>query len=63
MADGRKEERIMGEQDMPLRTIQHLEAIEHVPGAPRLSVHSTYELIREAATQDLERMAIAFLSA
>ena len=34
---------------MLLRTIQDLEAIEHVPGASRLTVHSTYELIREAA--------------
>ncbi len=52
----------MGEQDMLLRTIQDLEAIEHVPLAARLSVRSTYELIREAATQDPERTAIAFLS-
>lgn len=47
---------------MFLRTIQDLEAIEHVPLAARLSVRSTYELIREAATKDPERTAIAFLS-
>ena len=47
---------------MFLRSIQDLEAIEHVPLAARLTVRSTYELIREAATQDLERMANAFLS-
>jgi len=52
----------MEEQEMLLRTIQDLEAIEHVPSASRLSVRSTYELIREAATQDPERTAIAFLS-
>jgi fatty-acyl-CoA synthase len=52
----------MGEQEMPLRTIQDLEAIEHVSFAARLNVHSTYQLIREAATQDPERMAIALLS-
>src|SRR6266852_7460739 len=52
----------MGEQDMPLRTIQHLEAIEHVPGASRLTVHSTYELIREAAAKDPERTAIKVLT-
>ena len=52
----------MGEQEMFLRTIQDLEASEHVPLAARLSVRSTYELIREAATQDPERTAIAFLS-
>ncbi len=47
---------------MFLRTIQDLEAIEHVPLAARLTVHSTYELIREAATKDPEHTAIAFLS-
>ncbi len=47
---------------MFLRTIQDLEAIEHVPLAARISVRSTYELIREAATHDPERTAIAFLS-
>ena len=47
---------------MLLRTIQDLEAIEHVPLAARLSVRSIYELIREAATKDPERTAIAFLS-
>ena len=47
---------------MPLRTIQDLESIEHVPSASRLSVHSTYELIREAATKDPERTAIALLT-
>jgi len=52
----------MEEQDMPLRTIQDLEAIEHVPGASRLTVHSTYELIRDAAINDPERMAIALLA-
>ena len=52
----------MGEQEMFLRTIQDLEAIEYVPLAARLSVRNTYELIREAATQDPEHTAIAFLS-
>lgn len=52
----------MEEQDMCLRTTQDLEAIEHVPSASRLSVRSTYELIREAATQNPERTAIALLS-
>jgi fatty-acyl-CoA synthase len=52
----------MGEQDMPLRTIQDLEAIEHVPSALRLIVRSTYELIREAATKDPERRAITLLA-
>src|SRR6266852_4279560 len=52
----------MEEQDMPLRTIQDLEAIEHVPGASRLTVHSTYELIREAATNNPERTAIKVLT-
>ncbi len=52
----------MGEQEMFLRTIQDLEAIEHVPRAARLTVRSTYELIREAATKDPEHTAIAFLS-
>ena len=47
---------------MPLRTIQDLEANEHVPNASRLSVGSTYELIREAATNDPERTAIALLA-
>jgi hypothetical protein len=47
---------------MFLRPIQDLEAIEHVPLAARPSVRSTYELIREAATQDPERRAIAFPS-
>jgi len=51
----------MEEQEMLLRTIRDLEASEHVPNASRLSVRSTYELIREAATQDPERTAIAFL--
>jgi hypothetical protein len=44
---------------MLLSTIQDLEAIEHVPRAARLSVRSTYELIREEATQDPEHTAIA----
>ncbi len=48
---------------MFLRTIQDLEAIEHVPLAARLSVRSTYELIRKAAAQDPERAAIALLPA
>src|SRR6266567_4602485 len=52
----------MGAQDMPLSTTEDLEVIEHVPLAARLSVRSTYELIREAATQDPECTAIAFLS-
>src|SRR5260370_27010046 len=52
----------MGEQDMPLRIIQDVEAIEHVPGAERLTVRSTYELIREAATNNPERTAIALLA-
>ena len=52
----------MGEQDLPLRTIQDLKAIEHVPGASRFTIHSTYELIREAATNDPERTAIALHS-
>lgn len=52
----------MGEQDLFLRTIQDLEASEHVPLAARLSVRSTYELLREAVTQDPQRTAIAFLS-
>ena len=52
----------MEEQDMPLRTIQDLEAIEHVPGASRLTVHSTYELIRDAAINDPERTAIEVLT-
>ena len=47
---------------MPLRTIQDLEAIKHLPRASRLTVRSTYELIREAATQDPERTAIALLA-
>jgi fatty-acyl-CoA synthase len=51
----------MGEQEMFLRTIQDLEAIEHVPLAERLNVHSTYELIRKAATKDPERTAISLL--
>jgi fatty-acyl-CoA synthase len=58
----RKEDSIMGEQEMFLRTIQDLEAIEHVPLAARLTIHSTYELIREAATKDPERTAITLLS-
>jgi fatty-acyl-CoA synthase len=52
----------MGEQEMFLRTIQDLEASEHVPRAARLTVRSTYELIREAATKDPEGTAIALLS-
>src|SRR5260221_10525947 len=52
----------MGEQEKFLRTIQDLEAIEHVPLAARLTIHSTYELIREAATKDPERTAITLLS-
>src|SRR5438270_7377758 len=48
----------MGEQEMFLRTIQDLDTIEHVP----LTVHSTYELIREAAAKDPERTAISLLS-
>ena len=47
---------------MPLRTIQDLEADEHAPNGSRLSVGSTYELIREAATNDPERTAIALLA-
>ena len=47
---------------MPLRTIQDLEAIEHMPNAERLTARSTYELIREAAAKDPEQTAIAFLS-
>jgi fatty-acyl-CoA synthase len=47
---------------MFLRTIQDLEASEHVPLAARLTVHSTYELIREAATKDPDRTAITLLS-
>lgn len=49
----------MGEQDMSLRTIEDLEADEQVPPASGKSVGSTYELIREAATTDPERIAIA----
>src|SRR6266699_4275430 len=52
----------MGEQDMPLRTTEDLEAIERMPLTARLSVRSTYELIREAATRDPDRTAITFLS-
>jgi len=52
----------MEEQDMPLRTIHHLEATRHVPNASRLTARSTYELIREAAVQDPEQAAVTFLS-
>ena len=48
---------MMGEQDRPLRTPNHCEATGHVPHASRLTAHSTYELIREAAAHEPERMA------
>lgn len=47
---------------MFVRTIQNLEALEHEPLATRLSVRSTYELIREAARQDPERTTLTFFS-
>lgn len=46
---------------MFLRTIEELEALEQVPLAVRLRVRSTYELMREVATHDPERTAIALL--
>jgi fatty-acyl-CoA synthase len=52
----------MGEQDISPHTIQDLQTIERIPFASPLIVHSTYELIREAATNDPERTAIALLA-
>jgi fatty-acyl-CoA synthase len=51
----------MGELDMPLCTIQDLEACERVSLAERLIFRSTYELIREAATKGPEQTAITLL--
>ena len=44
-----------------MRTIKDIEVIEKVPLAARLTVRSTYELIREAAAKDPERTAITLL--
>ena len=46
---------------MPLCTIQDLEACERVPLAERLTVRTTYELIRETATKGPEQTAITLL--
>ena len=51
----------MSQQEMPLRTIQDLEAVERVPLTARLTVRSTYELIRVVAAKDPERTAISLL--
>jgi len=51
----------MPQQERPVRTIKDIEVIEKVPLAARLTVRSTYELIREAAAKDPERTAITLL--
>jgi fatty-acyl-CoA synthase len=51
----------MGEQDMSVRIMQDSEANEYMPSTSRMSVRSTYELIRVTAMQDPERKAIALL--
>jgi acyl-coenzyme A synthetase/AMP-(fatty) acid ligase len=51
----------MPQQERPVRTIKAIEVIEKVPLAARLTVRSTYELIREAAAKDPERTAITLL--
>lgn len=48
----------MSQQEMPPRTFQNLQASGQVPRPSHLIVRSTYELIREAATNDPERTAI-----
>ncbi len=48
----------MSQRETPPRTIQDTQAIEQVPLAERLTVRSTYELIREMAARDPERTAI-----
>jgi hypothetical protein len=48
----------MSEQERPLRPIQGLEAIEHVPNAERLTFRSTYALIRKVAVKAPEQTAI-----
>ena len=52
----------MGEQNLPLHTIGGRAADERVTSASRLSVGSTYELIREAATNHPDRTAIEVLA-
>ncbi len=51
----------MPQQDRPVRPTKDIEVIEKVPLAARLTVRSTYELIREAAAKDPERTAITLL--
>ena len=52
----------MGEQNLPLHIIGGCGVDEYVTSASRLSIGSTYELIREAATIHPERTAIDLLA-
>jgi fatty-acyl-CoA synthase len=51
----------MGEQNVSMRAMQDSEASEQVPSASRLSVRSTYELIRETATNNPDQTALSLL--
>lgn len=50
-------------QDVPLCTLQDIERLERVPLAIRLSVRSTYALLREAALRSPEQPALCFVPA
>jgi len=54
----KKRRRTRSEQERALRPIQGLEATRHVPNAERLTIRSTYALIREVAAKAPEQTAI-----